>query len=142
MDKDFNRVFLRDHVMNYEETIKEIESTLGIVPGFMKSTPKDILTQMWPLFKKYMIGESVIPQKYREMMMLAASAAVKCPYCETYHKEVSKMMWGASDEELSELGVLVGQTGFWSNVLHTQHYDYNTFVKELQQIGEYVSKNK
>jgi hypothetical protein len=38
--------------MNYEETIKEIDSTLGMVPGFMKDTPKDILLQMWPLFKK------------------------------------------------------------------------------------------
>jgi AhpD family alkylhydroperoxidase len=128
--------------MNYEETIKEIENMFGMVPGFMKNTPKDILPQMWPLFKKYQMGESLIPQKYREMMMLAASAAVKCPYCQTYHREVSKMMWDASDEELDELAVIVGQTSFWSNVLHTQNYDLNTFVKELQQIGEHMSKNK
>jgi AhpD family alkylhydroperoxidase len=128
--------------MNYEETIKEIENTFGMVPGFMKNTPKDILPQMWPLFKKYQMGESLIPQKYREMMMLAASAAVKCPYCQSYHREVSKMMWGASDEELDELAVIVGQTSFWSNVLHTQNYDLNTFVKELQQIGEHMAKNK
>jgi len=76
---------------------------------------------MWPLFKKYQLGESVIPQKYREMMMLAAAAAVKCPYCQTYHKEVSKM-WGASDEELNELAAVVALTTFWSNVLHTQNY--------------------
>ena len=88
------------------------------------------------------MGESVIPPKYREMMMLAASAAVKCPYCQTYHREVSKMMWGASDEELDELAVIVGQTSFWSNVLHTQNYDLNTFAKELQQIGEHMAKNK
>ena len=128
--------------MNYEETIKEIENTFGVVPGFMKNTPKDILPQMWPLFKKYQMGESVIPPKYREMMMIAASAAVKCPYCQTYHREVSKMMWGASDEELDELAVIVGQTSFWSNVLHTQNYDLNTFAKELQQIGEHMTKNK
>jgi AhpD family alkylhydroperoxidase len=36
------------------------------------------------------------------MMMLAAAAAVKCPYCQTYHKAVSKN-WGASNEELNEL---------------------------------------
>ena len=44
--------------MNYEETIEEIDSTLGMVLGFMKNTPKDTLPQMWPLFKKYQIGES------------------------------------------------------------------------------------
>ena len=60
--------------MSYEETIKDIEKTFGTVPGFMKETPKDILSQVWPLFRKYQLGESVIPQKYREMMMLAAAA--------------------------------------------------------------------
>ena len=75
--------------MSYEETIKYIEKIFGTVPGFMKETPKDILPQMWPLFKKYQIGKSVIPQKYREMMMLAAPAAVKCPFCQIYHKEIS-----------------------------------------------------
>lgn len=95
---------------------------------------------MWPLFKKYQLGESVIPQKYREMMMLAAAAAVKCPYCQTYHKEVSKM-WDASNEELNEMAAVVALTAFWSNVLHTQNYDYDTFVKELKQMGEYMTKN-
>jgi AhpD family alkylhydroperoxidase len=105
--------------MNYEETVKEIEQTFGILPEFFKNTPKDILPQMWPLFKKYQIGESAIPQKYREMMMLAAAAATKCPYCQTYHKEIAKM-YGATVEELNELAVIIGQTSFWSNVLHTQ----------------------
>ena len=48
--------------MSYDETIKDIEKTFGTVPGFMKETPEDILPQMWPLFKKYQLGESVIPQ--------------------------------------------------------------------------------
>lgn len=123
--------------MSYEETVKEIENTFGIFPEFMKNTPEDILPQMWPLFKKYQIGKSVIPDKYREMMMLAAAAATKCPYCQTYHKVVSKM-FGATEEELKELAVIVGLTSFWSNILHTQNYDYDTFAKEVQQISEYM----
>jgi AhpD family alkylhydroperoxidase len=125
--------------MSYEETVKDIENTFGMLPGIMRNTPKDILPQMWPLFKKYQMGTSIIPQKYREMMMLAAAAATKCPYCQTYHKEVAKM-YGATVEELNELAVIIGQTSFWSNVLHIQNYDYNTFVRELQQIGEHLAK--
>jgi AhpD family alkylhydroperoxidase len=105
----------------------------------MKNTPKEILQQMWPLFKKYQMGESAIPQKYREMMMLAAAAATKCPYCQTFHKESSKMR-GATDEELNELAVIVGLSSFWSNILHVQNYDYNTFARELQQMGEHMAK--
>jgi hypothetical protein len=43
-------------------------------------------------------------------------------------------------EELQELAV--ASSAFWSNILHVENYDYNTFVKELQQIGEYMSKQK
>ena len=127
--------------MSYDETNKDIEKTFGTVPGFMKGTPKDILAQVWSMFKKYQLGGSVIPQKYQEMMMLAAAAAVKCPYCQTYHKEVSKMS-GATDEELNELAAVVGLTAFWSKILRTQNYDHNTFVKEPKEMGKYLEKKK
>ncbi len=87
------------------------------------------------------MGESVIPKKYREMMMLASAAVTKCPYCQAYHKEVAKM-FGATEEELNELAVVVAGSAFWSNVLHVQNYDYSTFVKELQQIGDRLAKQK
>ena len=128
--------------MSYEETLKEIKETFGFVPDFFKKTPKDVIIHMWPIFKKYQLGESSIPPKYREMMMLAAAAAVKCPYCEMFHSEASKML-GATDEELSELAVLVASVGFWSNTLHTMNYDMNKFSKELEKAGKYMaSKNK
>jgi len=127
--------------MSYQQTVKEIESTFGSVPEFFRNTPQDVLTQMWPLMKKYGLGESVIPQKYREMMALAAAAALKCPYCQTFHKESAKM-FGATEAELNELATVVAQTSFWSAILHTQNYDMNTFMKELQAMGEYMSKKK
>jgi AhpD family alkylhydroperoxidase len=127
--------------MSYQQTVKEIENTFGSVPEFFKDTPQDVLTQMWSLMKKYELGDSVIPQKYREMMALATAAAMKCPYCQTFHKEVAKM-YGASEAELNELAVIVAQTSFWSAILHTQNYDMNKFVQELQAIGEHMSKKK
>ncbi len=63
----------------YEDTLKEIETTIGIVPGFMKALANDVLIQEWPLFKKYVLGESTIPAKYREMIGLAIAANTRCP---------------------------------------------------------------
>ena len=74
-------------------------------------------------------------------MTLASVAATKCPYCQTYHREVAKML-GATEQELQELAVVVAGSAFWSNILHVENYDYNTFVKELHEIGEYMSKQK
>jgi AhpD family alkylhydroperoxidase len=92
---------------------------------------------MWPIFKKYHLGESQIPQKYRELLMLAVSAAIKCPYSILYHREAARMM-GASEDELAEVTMLVSSTGFWSDVLHSMNYDKDKFAKELEKAGEHL----
>jgi AhpD family alkylhydroperoxidase len=125
--------------MSYEQTRNEIEKTFGLIPGFMNGVPQDVLVQMWPVMKTYIFGQTRIPAKYREMINLAVAATLKCPYCETFHRAASKMN-GASDEELSELGAIVGQVTFWSSVLHTMNYDMSTFMKEFQAMGEHFAK--
>ena len=51
-------------------------------------------------------------------------------------------MWGESNEELNELATMFAMSSFWSNVLDTQNYGYNTFINELKQMGEYMTKTK
>ena len=123
----------------YNTTLRDIENSLGFVPGFMKALPEDVLVNEWPLFKKYTLGQSLIPAKYRELIGLAIAANLKCPYCELFHTGAAKMQ-GATDAELAELTFLAGYTSRWSAIIHAQHYDYNKFEKEFQQIGEHLSK--
>ena len=123
----------------YEDTVKDIEKTFGFVPGFMKGLPQDVLMHDWPLMKKYTLGESKIPAKYRELLGLAVAANIKCPYCQLFHKSVAQM-YGATPEEFAEIAFLASYTSRWSAMIHAQHYDYDTFAKETQQIGEYLSK--
>jgi AhpD family alkylhydroperoxidase len=127
--------------MSYQETVTDIEKEFGSFPGFLRGVPQDVLMHMWPIMKRYILGESKIPPKYREMIGLAVAATLKCPYCEIFHKGAAQMN-GATDEELAEVAALAGQTTFWSNVLHAQHYDINTFMKEFQAIGEHLSKKR
>jgi AhpD family alkylhydroperoxidase len=123
----------------YEDTLKDIQKSFGIVPGFMKGLPQDVLIHDWPLMKKYTLGESKVPAKYRELMGLAVAANIKCPYCQLFHMSVAKML-GATSEELAEIAFLASYTSRWSSMIHAQHYDYDTFAKETQQIGQYLSK--
>ena len=123
----------------YEDTLNDIKATLGIVPDFMKALPEDVLVHDWPLFKKYTSGETVIPAKYRELGELMAAANVKCPYCELFHTAMAKM-YGATQEELAETYFVASLTARWSSMIHAQHYDYDTFANELQQIGAYLQK--
>ena len=123
----------------YENTLKDIEKTIGMVPGFMKGLPKDVLIQEWPLFKKYNFEETEIPAKYRELMGLAVAANIKCPYCQLFHKGAAAMN-GATEEELAETVFLASYTARWSVMIHAQHYDYQKFKEEFEQIGEYLQK--
>lgn len=121
----------------YEETIEDIEKTLGIVPGFMKGIPKDVLVQEWPEFKRYQLSDTQLPTKYKQFIGLAIAAIIKCPYCQLFHREAAKMM-GATDEELAEVAYLARDTAGWSAMIHAQHYDYATFVKEFKQIAAFL----
>jgi len=123
----------------YENALKDIKKTLGIVPGFMKAIPKDVLVKDWPLMKKYSVGETAIPAKYRELMGLAVSANIKCPYCALMHTAMASLN-GATDEEISETAFLASYTARWSAMLHALQYNYDTFMKEVHQIGEYAKK--
>jgi AhpD family alkylhydroperoxidase len=123
----------------YEDTLEDIESTLGIVPGFMKALPREVLIQEWPLFKKYNFEETEIPAKYRELMGLSVAANIKCPYCQLFHKGAAQMN-GATEEELAETAFLASYTARWSAIIHAQHYDYETFKKEFEQIGEHLQR--
>lgn len=124
---------------DYNQTVDDIGKTLGIVPGFMKALPKDVLVQEWPLFKQYTLGESKVPGKYRELMGLAVAANIKCPYCQYFHLQAAKLM-GASEEELAELDYLASYTSRWSAMIHAQNYDYDTFKEETDQIGAHLAK--
>ena len=123
----------------YEDTLKDIEASLGIVPDFMKALPAEVLMSDWPLMKKYVLGESKIPGKYREMIALAVAANLKCPYCQLFHTGAAKLH-GTSDDELKEVFFLASLTTRWSAMIHAQHYDYDKFAKEFAQIGEHLSK--
>jgi len=123
----------------YEDTLKDIQKSYGIVPGFMKGLPQDVLIHDWPLMKKYTLGESKVPGKYRELIGLAVAANIKCPHCQLFHMSVAKML-GATPEELAEIAFLASYTSRWSAMIHAQHYPYETFAKETEQIGQHLSK--
>jgi len=125
----------------YQETVTDIENSLGFVPGFMEAVPEETLVHEWPVFKRHTLGETTIPPKYRELMQLAVAATQKCQYCEAFHSGVAELN-GASSDELAETGVLASLTTRWSAIIHAQQYDYDTFVDELHQIGEFVGEQQ
>jgi AhpD family alkylhydroperoxidase len=121
-----------------EATRKDIEETLGFVPGFWELNDEDLVNE-WPNFKRYGFEETAIPAKYRELIGLAIAANIKCPYCQHFHKEAAKMH-GATEEELRETAFLSSWTARYSAIVHGMDYDYDTFEEEFGRIAEHLEE--
>jgi AhpD family alkylhydroperoxidase len=121
--------------MNRNDIEQDMRQELGIVPSFFDGLPEDVLDEEWKLFKHWELGETAIPAKYKELLMLAVHAETHCRYCTLFHTEMAKMH-GATEEEIREAVLLAKHTVGWSTYLNGIREDYDQFVNDLHQIGE------
>ncbi|MCO6511403.1 MAG: carboxymuconolactone decarboxylase family protein [Aridibacter famidurans] len=124
-----------------QEIEKDIKQEIGIVPSFFERIPDEALDEEWKLFKRWELEETLIPNKYKELMMLAVHSETKCRYCTLFHTEVAKL-YGATDDEIAEAVHLAKHTIGWSAYLNGIREDYDTFEKELDQVATYLKNEK
>ncbi len=125
--------------MSRETVHGEMNQILGQVPGFFKSMPDDTIDGEWSVFKRFELGETAIPAKYRELIGVAVASALHCWYCSNFHSALAKFH-GASDAEVQEAAHFAKFTAGWSTYLNGTLYDHDRFLKELKAIGEHLSK--
>lgn len=122
-----------------QEIEQEIEETVGLVPSFFDEIPDEFLDAEWHLFKRLELGETLIPNKYKELMGLAIHSETKCDYCTLFHTEAAKL-FGATDEEIQEAVHYAKMSLGWSAYLNGMRQDHDEFAEELEQIGEYLAE--
>ncbi len=130
-----------DNTRNRLEIEAEIGESLGIVPSFFNSIPDNYLDAEWKLFSSLELGETLIPNKYKELMGVAIHAVTKCRYCTLFHAETAKL-FGATEEEIQEAVHYTKMTVGWSTYLNGMQTDYDQFAQELGQIGEYINSKQ
>lgn len=119
------------------EVEMEMKETLGLVPGFFKSIPDQYLDYEWQMFKKLELGETLIPNKYKELMGIAIHAETKCVYCTLFHTEAAKL-FGATEEEIQEAVHFAKMSIGWSVYLNGMRTDYEEFANEFTRIGAFL----
>jgi AhpD family alkylhydroperoxidase len=115
----------------------ECRETLGLVPQFIDDLPDYLIDNEWASFRDFELGETVIPNKYKELIGLGVSGATRCRYCAYFHTEAAKL-FGATDEEIQEAALMAKHTMAWSTYLNTAQYDYDAFKEEFDQIAEHI----
>jgi AhpD family alkylhydroperoxidase len=121
------------------EVEQEMRDTLGIVPSFMARIPDQFLDHEWTLFRELGLGETLIPNKYKELIGVAVHSETKCRYCTLFHTEAAKL-FGATEEEIQEAVHYAKFTVGWSVYLNGMQEDFDQFQHELQQIGQHLSE--
>ncbi len=116
----------------------EIKETLGLVPSFFSRIPDELLDAEWKIFSTIQLGETLIPNKYKELIGVALHAETKCRYCTLFHTEAAKL-FGATDEEIQEAVHYAKVSVGWSAYLNGMQQDFDQFADELAQIGAHLS---
>lgn len=125
--------------MNKEQVYQDIEKTLGKVPVFFKLVPDRSLELEWNLFKTIQLGESPIPNKYKELISVAISGVTKCKYCSFFHTEVAKL-FGATDDEIEDAVHYTKSSAGWSAYINGMQMDYDQFKEELLESIKYIKE--
>ena len=123
------------------EVEEEMKEVMGLVPSFFKRIPDRFLDNEWELFKNMQLGETLIPNKYKELMGVALHSETKCDYCSLFHTEAAKL-FGATDEEVEEAAHYAKMSLGWSAYLNGMQTDYDLFANELERVAEHIKQQE
>jgi AhpD family alkylhydroperoxidase len=118
----------------------EMQELFGLVPSFAQEIPPSVLGGFWSIMRDFQLGETRIPNKYKELIGLAVSGATRCRYCALFHTEAARLN-GATDEEIAEASAMAGFTMMASTFLNAQQSDYDTFKRETLDAIQYVKQH-
>ncbi|HVX79796.1 MAG TPA: carboxymuconolactone decarboxylase family protein [Devosiaceae bacterium] len=117
--------------MSAQQTYKEIESSLGGVPTFIKLFPKGAVAGAWAEERDLELSDkTALTPKVKALISLAVAAQIPCQYCIWSDTEDAKR-FGASQEEIAEAVAMAGLTRHWSTFFNGMQLDFEQFKKEL-----------
>ncbi|CAN7459936.1 carboxymuconolactone decarboxylase family protein [Mesorhizobium amorphae] len=116
---------------DYDAAIKDIQSTIGEVPSFVKQFPKAGLPGAWAEVKAIQLSDkTALSPKVKSLISLAVAAQIPCSYCVWSDTQDAKRA-GATDEEIQEAVAVAALTRHWSTVFNGMQVDFDTFKKEM-----------
>nr|WP_201292973.1 carboxymuconolactone decarboxylase family protein [Halobacterium bonnevillei] len=127
--------------MASEQTIQEIEETLGQVPGFLELPAEPASDHSWAIFRDLVLGETELSPREKALVGVTAAAVMNCPYCTYFHTEEARLA-DVTEDELEETVTVASNTQYFSTLLHGNEYDHDEFVTETDEIFEYIREQE
>jgi AhpD family alkylhydroperoxidase len=108
---------------------EEIKQAFGKVPSWIGELPNAALEGFWTTMRDFQLGETAIPNKYKELIGLGVAGATRCRYCALFHTEAARL-FGASDAEIAEAAMMAAHTMAASTFVNAMQTDYDVFHRE------------
>jgi AhpD family alkylhydroperoxidase len=113
---------------------RDIQQTLGSVPGFFKAFPEGGIAGAWAEFKSVQLNPGTkLNGKTKELIGLAVAAQIPCQYCIYFHTAAARAN-GATEEEIREAVAMSAIARHWSTVLNGMQVDLATFRRETDAV--------
>jgi AhpD family alkylhydroperoxidase len=113
---------------------KDIEATLGIVPGFFRAFPESGIAGAFAEFKNIQLSSSTkLNAKTKELIRFAVAAQIPCTYCNYFHTAAAKAN-GATEEEIREAVAMAAISRHWSTVLNGMEMDLTKFRSDTDTV--------
>jgi AhpD family alkylhydroperoxidase len=116
---------------------REMKELFGEVIGFIDLIPDEYIDAEWDLIKRVQFGETLIPNKYKELIGLSVAAVTRCRYCALFHAEAAKL-FGATDGEVEEAVHYTKLVSGWSTYLNGMQVDYDEFKAQVARVVDHV----
>lgn len=119
-----------DAATTAEATLKDIETTWGFVPGFVRAVPPGALPGAWAELKAMEAGETALSAKEKALIAIGVAAQIPCQYC-VWLDTRSAYLAGATDQEIQEAVTMAALVRHWSTILHGNQIDFVTLKEEF-----------
>ncbi|MBI4348875.1 MAG: carboxymuconolactone decarboxylase family protein [Elusimicrobia bacterium] len=117
-----------------EETYRDIQTELGMVPSFFRMFPQSAVPGAWAHMKSLQLGRSTaLDGRIKELIGLAAASQIPCRYCAYFHESAAKAN-GATDEEIRETVAVSALTREWSTLLAGNQIEESAFRRDVDRL--------
>ena len=121
-------------ITDANSAMRDIERTLGSVPGFFAAFPARALPSAWREMKSLQLNPATaLDGKVKELIGLAVAAQIPCTYCVRFHTAAAKLN-GASQQEIQEAVAMAAVTRHWSTFLQGSQQDEAQFRRDINQL--------
>jgi AhpD family alkylhydroperoxidase len=112
---------------------------LGTVPCSFDRLADEFVDSEWDLMKRMQFGETLIPNRYKELIGVAVAAVTRCPYATRLHTEVARLH-GATEAEVAEAVHYAALVSAWSTQLSGLAPDPDGFAAEVDETVRHLAR--